>query len=192
MTPESVLKDLMDGNDRFARQALWQRDYLKQAQQTVGGQYPKAVVLSCIDSRVPVELIFDQGIGDLFVGRVAGNVENDCMLGSLEYACKVSGSKLLLVLGHTQCGAVKSAIEGVKLGHITSLLSYIEPAVSATEGVRSTADADYVLEVVKNNVRQTMSRIRYKSPILDELERQGEIAMRGGVYDLHSGRVTLL
>ena len=193
LTPEGVLEELMSGNQRFVEGAGLERDYRSQARASLSGQYPKAVILSCIDSRVPVELIFDQGIGDVFVGRVAGNVESDHMLGSLEYACKVAGSKLLLVLGHEHCGAIKSAIQQVKLGNITSLLSAIEPAVAATEAAgRSAEDAAYVAEVVCNNVQQTLARIRYRSPILAEMEEKGEIALRGGVYALQLGKVTLL
>lgn len=193
LTPEGVLEELMSGNQRFVEGAGLERDYRSQARASLSGQYPKAVILSCIDSRVPVELIFDQGIGDVFVGRVAGNVESDHMLGSLEYACKVAGSKLLLVLGHEHCGAIKSAIQQVKLGNITSLLSAIEPAVAATEAAgRSAEDAAYVAEVVCNNVHQTLARIRYRSPILAEMEEKGEIALRGGVYALQLGKVTLL
>ncbi len=171
----------MGGNARFASRKMLPRDWVKQAERSTHGQYPKVAILGCIDSRVPVELIFDQGIGDVFVARVAGHVEDGCILGSLEYSCRVAGSKLLLVLGHTDCGAVKSAIDRVQLGHITTLLRCIEPAIESTQGyARSSKNVAYVTEVVKNNVCQTIARIRDKSPILAEMEQGGETAIRGG------------
>ncbi len=193
MTPDAALRDLMAGNARFVNRKMLQRDYAKQAECSADGQYPKAVILACIDSRVPVELIFDQGIGDVFAVRVAGHVVDSCALGSLEYACRVARSPLLLVLGHTDCGAVKSAIDRVVLGHITDLLRDIEPAIARTKGyARNAKNADYVAAVVENHVRQTIDHIRDKSPILAEIEQNAEIAIRGGVYHLRSGRVVLI
>ena len=194
LTPEKVLNDLMAGNERFTGKNMHQRDFSSQIEQTSGGQWPQAVVLSCIDSRVPVEMVFDQGVGDIFVARVAGNFENTDILGSMEYSCKVAGSKLVFVLGHEACGAVKAACDDVELGNITHLLSNIKPAVKATEteGDRSSKNNSFVAGVVENNVKLTMERIREKSPILKEMEENGEIKIVGGVYSISNGKVSLL
>ena len=196
LSPDAVLNDLMEGNSRFREKSMLERDLQGQRQTSVGGQYPKAVVLSCIDSRVPVELVFDQGLGDLFVARVAGNFENTDIIGSMEYSCKVAGSKLVLVLGHEACGAVKAACDGVELGNITALLSNITPAVNMTaentSGETNSSNADFVADVVANNVRLTIDRIRDKSPILKEMEDNGEIKIVGGVYQLSTGAVELI
>ncbi len=194
LTPDVVLQDLMAGNKRFTEKEMLQRDYASQVEKTSGGQWPQAVVLSCIDSRVAVETVFDQGIGDIFVARVAGNFENADILGSMEYSCKVAGSKLVLVLGHEGCGAVKAACDNVELGNITHLLSNIKPAVEATktDGDRNSKNDAFVADVVENNVKLTMDRIRSKSPILKEMEENGEIKIVGGVYSISTGKVTLL
>ncbi|HKJ49795.1 MAG TPA: carbonic anhydrase family protein [Christiangramia sp.] len=194
LSPDAVLNDLMDGNKRFTENKMYERDYSSQIEKTSGGQWPQAVVLGCIDSRVPVETIFDQGVGDIFTARVAGNFENTDILGSMEYSCKVAGSKLVLVLGHEGCGAVKAACDDVELGNITHLLSNIKPAVKATEteGERNSKNNSFVAGVVENNVKLTMDRIREKSPILKEMEENGEIKIAGGVYSISSGKVTLL
>ena len=194
LTPDSVLQDFIDGNNRFINNQLQDVDHLALKEQTVGGQHPKAVILSCIDSRVPVELIFDQSIGDVFVARVAGNVVNGDMLGSMEYSCKVAGSKLVLVLGHESCGAVKAACDQVELGNITGLLDNIQPAVVGTEtdGERASSNGEFVADVIKNNVRIMMDRIRKESPILAEMESNNEIKIVGGVYSLTTGKVDLL
>lgn len=194
LTPEEVLKDLMRGNQRFTSDEFQTRDHNAMKQSAVGGQYPKAVVLSCVDSRVPVETVLDQGIGDVFVARVAGNFENTDILGSMEYACKVAGSKLVLVLGHESCGAVSAACDGVELGNITHLLSNIKPAVEATttEGKRNSSNKDFVQDVVQKNVELTIQRIKEKSPILKTMEDQGDIKIVGGVYSLQTGKVELL
>jgi len=196
MTPDSVLKDLLEGNERFVNGKLEGADNAALVNQTTGGQYPKAVVLSCIDSRVPVETVLDQAIGDIFVARVAGNFENADILGSLEYSCKVAGSKLVLVLGHEACGAVKAACDGVELGNITHLLSNILPAVQQSaeqvEGETNSSNKAFVAKTVENNVKLTMDRIRIKSPILKEMEDNGEISIVGGVYSLHTGKVEML
>ncbi len=194
LTPEKVLEALMAGNERFTGNKMHQRDYSSQIDQTSGGQWPQAVVLSCIDSRVPVETVFDQGVGDIFVARVAGNFENTDILGSMEYSCKVAGSKLVFVLGHEACGAVKAACDDVELGNITHLLSNIKPAVEATEtdGEKNSKNDSFVAGVVENNVKLTMERIREKSPILKEMEESGEIKIVGGVYSISSGKVSLL
>ena len=196
LTPQSVLADLMEGNQRFISGDTQSIDNKALVEQTVGGQFPKAVVLSCIDSRVPVETVLDQAIGDVFVARVAGNFENVDILGSMEYSCKVAGSKLVLVLGHEACGAVKAACDGVELGNITHLLSNILPAVKQSavevEGEENSSNNEFVAKTVENNVKLTMDRIREKSPILREMEDNGEIAIVGGVYMLSSGKVELL
>ncbi|TRO67482.1 carbonic anhydrase family protein [Christiangramia sabulilitoris] len=194
LTPDAVLQNLMDGNKRFTGKKMEARDYSSQIEKTSGGQWPQAVVLGCIDSRVAVETVFDQGIGDIFVARVAGNFENTDILGSMEYSCKVAGSKLVLVLGHEGCGAVKAACDNVELGNITHLLSNIKPAVEATktEGERNSQNDSFVADVVENNVRLTMDRIREKSPILKEMEENGEIKIVGGVYSISTGKVSLL
>ncbi len=196
LTPQSVLNDLMEGNQRFVLGSTQDIDNKALVEQTLGGQFPKAVILSCIDSRVPVETVLDQAIGDIFVARVAGNFENVDILGSMEYSCKVAGSKLVLVLGHEACGAVKAACDGVELGNITALLENILPAVKQSavevEGEANSSNSKFVERTVENNVKLTMDRIREKSPILREMEDNGEIAIVGGVYMLSSGKVELL
>ena len=195
-TPNAVQNDLMEGNARFVNAQMNSRDYTAQRSQVVGGQFPKAVVLSCIDSRVPVETIFDQGIGDIFVARVAGNFENGDILGSMEYSCKVAGSKVVFILGHESCGAVKAACDGVELGNITGMLENILPAVKLSsetvEGEASSKNSEFVATTIENNVKLTMDRIREKSSILKEMEDAGDISIVGGVYNLHSGKVEML
>jgi carbonic anhydrase len=196
LTPQSVLTDLLEGNNRFTSGTTQEVDNSALVEQTVGGQFPKAVVLSCIDSRVPVETVLDQAIGDIFVARVAGNFENTDILGSMEYSCKVAGSKLILVLGHEACGAVKAACDGVELGNITAMLDNILPAVKQSaeevEGEANSSNGAFVAKTVENNVRLTMDRIREKSPILNEMEANGEINIVGGVYMLSSGKVEMI
>ena len=196
LTPQAVLNDLLEGNQRFVNNNAQALDNPSLISQTTNGQHPKAVVLSCIDSRVPVETVLDQAIGDVFVARVAGNFENTDILGSLEYSCKVAGSKLVLVLGHEACGAVKAACDGVELGNITHLLSNILPAVKQSadevEGEANSSNKAFVAKTVENNVKLTIERIREKSPILKEMEQAGEIKIVGGVYSLHSGKVEML
>lgn len=194
LRPDAVLKDLMEGNERFVNGAMLERDFSAQIEQTTGGQWPKAVILSCIDSRVPVETVFDQGIGDIFVARVAGNFENTDILGSMEYGCKVAGSKLILVLGHEACGAVKAACDGVELGNITPMLANIESAVRTvqTDGERNSTNGAFVADVVEENVKQTIQRIHDKSIILRKMVEKEEIKIVGGVYSIKTGKVTLL
>ena len=196
LTPSGVLQDLLEGNNRFINGNLEGADNAALVNQTTGGQFPKAVVLSCIDSRVPVETVLDQAIGDIFVARVAGNFENADILGSLEYSCKVAGSKLVLVMGHEACGAVKAACDGVELGNITHLLSNILPAVKQSkgeiDGEANSSNKDFVAKTVENNVKLTIDRIREKSPILKDMEDNGEISIVGGVYSLHTGKVEML
>ncbi|MBX2961208.1 MAG: carbonic anhydrase [Cyclobacteriaceae bacterium] len=194
LTPDEVLKLFKDGNQRFIKNDLTARDHSEQVRKSATGQFPKAVVLSCLDSRVPVEDVFDRGIGDTFVGRVAGNFVNEDLLGSMEFACKVAGAKLILVMGHEHCGAVMAAIDDVKLGNITAMLSKIRPAVEKTvyDGDRSSANEGFVHEVCENNVRNTIIQIRANSPILKEMEDNGEIKIVGAVYDMDTGIAELI
>lgn len=193
LTPVQVLEILKKGNKDFMEDNLTIRNNTQRVRDAALAQYPKAVVLSCLDSRVPVEDVFHRGIGDVFVARVAGNIVNDDILGSLEYACRVSGSKLILVLGHEYCGAIKSAIDDVKLGNITTLLSKIQPAVASARhdfaGDKSSKNPEFVEAVCHHNVEHAMQDIRQKSPILKEMEDKGEIIIVGGVYDMETGKV---
>lgn len=191
MTPSQIIDELKKGNERFRSGKMSSRDYLAEKKASASGQYPAAVVLGCLDSRVPAEIVFDTGIGDAFVGRVAGNVVNDDMLGSMEFACGVSGAKVVLVLGHTSCGAVKGAIDDVVLGNLTGLLARIKPAIPATkfDGEKSSKNAPYVDAVARTNVVLGVSEIRRRSPILEELEKKGTIKITGAMYDLSTGIV---
>ena len=196
LAPNAALKDLLKGNSRYVANNLTKSNITKLVEQTTDGQFPKAVILSCIDSRVPVEMVFDQTIGDIFVARVAGNFENTDILGSMEYSCKVAGSKLVFVLGHEGCGAVKAACDGVKLGNITALLENINPAVKLSseqiDGVTNSSNSEFVAKTVENNVKLTINRIRKKSTILSEMEKAGEIIIVGGVYSLQTGKVSVI
>jgi carbonic anhydrase len=195
LTPEMVIRSLQEGNRRFVNNDLTARDHSALVRSASAGQYPKAVILSCLDSRVPVEDIFDKGIGDLFVARVAGNFANDDILGSMEYGCKVSGAKVVLVMGHEYCGAIKAAIDNVKMGNITHMLTNIKPAVIKSndfKGVKSSKDEEYVDYVMKNNVLNTIAVIKAKSPILKEMEEKGEIKIVGAYYNLNTGEVKFL
>jgi carbonic anhydrase len=196
LTPMMVLQDFIEGNARFIRDEIHTIDHKALITQTTDSQHPKAIVLSCIDSRVPVELIFDQTIGDVFVARVAGNFENIDILGSMEYSCKVAGSKLIFVLGHESCGAIKAACDHVELGNITAMLSNIQPAVQKSEkeisGDHNSSNIDFVNKTIENNVQLTIERIREKSPILREMEMNKDIKIVGGVYHISSGKVALL
>ena len=195
-SPQAVFEQLQAGNMRYVNGTPDRVDVSALRSETVDGQHPQAVVLSCIDSRVPVETVFDQHIGDIFVARVAGNFENPDILGSMEYACAVAGSKLIVVLGHAGCGAVKAACDGVELGHITDLLASIQPAVDKVQAARhstpTSQDADFVNATIVENVRLTMGRILEKSSILKDLHSAGTIDVVGGVYQLDSGEVTWL
>jgi len=194
LSPDDVITLLKDGNKRFVNSDLTARDHSKQVRNSTLSQYPKAIVLSCVDSRVPVEDVFDRGIGDLFVARVAGNFVNEDILGSMEFACKVSGSKLILVLGHEHCGAVKAAVDDVKLGNITSMLQKIRPAVESVvyDGERNAKNQDFVHMVCESNIRNSIAQIRLNSPILKDMEDKGEIKIVGGVYDMDNGKVAWL
>lgn len=194
LTPDMVIQSLKEGNKRFMRNDLTARNHSAQVRKATKAQYPKAIILSCVDSRVPVEDVFDRGIGDIFVARVAGNFVNEDMLGSMEYACKVAGSKLVFVMGHEHCGAVKSAVDDVKLGNITPMLSKIRPAVESVKyvGNRTSKNAEFVHMAAEQNVRNTMAKIRTDSPILKEMEDQGEIKIVGALYDMDDGSVDFL
>ncbi len=189
LTPKDAHNILVKGNKRFAENLKAQRNLKDQVFETSKGQFPFAVILSCIDSRVPAELVFDQGIGDIFSVRVAGNVVNKDVLGSMEYACKVAGSKILVVMGHTKCGAVTAACKNVKLGNVTTLLDKIKPAVDAIRKNDDELTAEQIEEVSFENVNVSIDRIRKESPILAEMEENGEIEIVGASYDVSTGLV---
>ena len=194
-TPDSVLADLKAGNARYLAGKGTRFDYLSQAKQTAKGQYPKAIILSCLDSRVLPEAVFDQGIGDLFVGRVAGNFVNRDQLGSMEFGAKLAGSKLVVVMGHTSCGAVKGAIDQAQLGNLTGMLENLESAVldvPVGHMGRTSKDLEYVNAVVVANVHRTVANILSGSPVLQGMVLNGELKVVGALYDLASGRVTWL
>ncbi len=188
--PKDAVTRLKEGNQRFLKNKKTERDLLTQVEKTGSGQFPFAALLSCIDSRVPAELVFDQGIGDIFNVRVAGNIVNEDILGSLEYSCKVAGSKLVLVLGHTRCGAVTSACKHVELGNITPLLDKIQPAVGSV--VKGDLTPELIEEVAVKNVENSIEQIRKDSPILKEMEDNGEIVIAGAIYDVVTGAVEFL
>jgi carbonic anhydrase len=193
INPEMALDMLKEGNKRFVDNLMADRDLLEQARVTSNGQHPYAVILSCIDSRTSSELIFDQGMGDIFNARIAGNIINEDILGSMEFACKLAGSKLIVVLGHTKCGAVKGACDHAEMGNLTALLSKIQPAVDAESTEtdnRSSSNADFVDKVATINVKHTISGIKERSPILKEMIDNGEIGIVGGVHDVANGEVT--
>jgi carbonic anhydrase len=194
MTPAQVLDELKQGNERFRAGKMALRDYRDQQRTSASGQYPSAVVLGCIDSRAPAELIFDAGIGDTFNARIAGNVVNDDLLGSLEFACAVAGSKVLLLLGHTACGAIKGAIDDVELGNLTGLLARVKPAITATTftGEKTSKNAQYVDAVAQTNVRLGLDNIRRRSPTLADLEKKSAIQIVGAMYDVATGTVQFL
>lgn len=194
MTPESSLQNLREGNKRFQENVRLSRNLVQQVRETASGQYPYATVLSCIDSRVSSELIFDQGMGDLFSIRIAGNFVNEDILGSMEFACKLAGTKLVVVLGHTACGAVKGACDHARLGNLTTLINKIEPAVAAVseptdESLRNSKNIDFVNQVAEKNVMMTIENIRDQSPVLAEMEANNEIKIIGGMYNISNGEV---
>ena len=195
MTAEKSLQHLKEGNLRFQNNLKANRNLFEQVSDTSKGQYPFATILSCIDSRVSSELIFDQGIGDVFSARIAGNFVNKDILGSMEFACKLAGTKLIVVLGHTACGAVKGACDDAKLGNLTSMLAKIKPAVEAVkspedQNLRNSSNIEFVNNVAAKNVQLTIDRIVNESDVLAEMQTNGEIKIVGGVYDIHSGAVT--
>jgi carbonic anhydrase len=194
MTPAQVIDELKKGNERFRTGKRVSRDYLAEQRASAKGQYPAAVILGCVDSRVPAEIVFDTGIGDTFVGRVAGNVVNDDLLGSMEFGCAASGAKVILVLGHTACGAVKGAIDDVVLGNLTGLLARIKPAVAQTkyDGEKSSKNYAYVDAVAETNVKLTVAEIHRRSPVLEDLAKKGTISIVGAMYDLSTGKATFL
>ncbi|SAL04023.1 carbonic anhydrase family protein [Caballeronia ptereochthonis] len=191
MTPEEIIASMKRGNERFQKGERKARNYLREQRASAKGQYPAAVLLSCIDSRAPAEVIMDLGIGDIFNCRVAGNIENDDILGSMEFACKLTGAKVVLVMGHTSCGAIKGAIANAELGHLTGLLARIKPAVDATQydGERSATNYAFVDKVARKNVELTIAQIRRDSAVLGELESQRTIRIAGAMYNLNTGAV---
>lgn len=195
ITPDLAINMLKEGNARFMANKAADRDLLEQVADTSSGQYPFATILHCIDSRVSAELLFDQGIGDIFSIRIAGNFVNDDILGSMEFACKLAGTKAIVVLGHTSCGAVKGACDDAKLGNLTTLISKLKPAVAAVESPsdpneRTSKNIDFVNTVAEKNVYMTMDNIRNRSSVLNEMEENGEIKIVGGMYDVKDGSVT--
>jgi carbonic anhydrase len=193
ITPLMALELLKEGNKRFVNNLKVNRNLLQQANETSDGQHPFAVILSCIDSRTSAELIFDQGLGDIFSVRIAGNIINEDILGSMEFACKAAGSKFIVVLGHTKCGAVKGACDHVEMGNLTALLSKIQPAVydEKTEtSNRNSTNADFVEKVASINVKRTVQAIMERSTILKEMIEKGEIGIVGGTHDIATGEVS--
>jgi carbonic anhydrase len=192
ITPAIALEILQDGNKRFVNNLKYNRNLLQQVNETRDGQWPFAVVLSCIDSRTSAELIFDQGLGDIFSVRIAGNIANEDILGSMEFACKVAGSKLIVVLGHTKCGAVKGACDHVEMGNLTALLSKLRPAVddeTRTKAERNSKNGEFVENVASINVRRTVNAIMERSHILHEMIEKGEIGICGAMYNVETGVV---
>ena len=191
MTPDEILAALKRGNKNFSKGLRTSRNYINEQKATAKGQFPAAVILSCIDSRAPAEVIMDLGIGDIFNTRVAGNITNDDILGSMEFACKISGAKVVLVMGHSACGAIKGAIDNVELGNLTGLLAKIKPAIKATavKGEASSKNALYVDAVAQKNVELTIADIRKKSPVLAELESKGAIKISGAMYNIETATV---
>lgn len=192
LTPDQVIELMKRGNERFRAGTMQQRDLVAQARTSAPGQFPAAVILSCVDSRAPAEIVLDLGIGDTFNARVAGNITNRDLTGSLEFACAVAGAKVVLVMGHTACGAVAGAIDNVQLGNLTGLLDVIKPAIAATHysGERSAKNAGFVDAVAATNVKQTIDTLRRTSPVLADLEKQGKIKIVGSMYDLATGVVS--
>ncbi|WP_159018631.1 carbonic anhydrase family protein [Algibacter sp. L3A6] len=194
LTPDKAIAFLKEGNERFQGNLKANRNLLEQVNDTSEGQFPFATILSCIDSRVSAELVFDQGLGDVFSVRIAGNFVNEDILGSMEFACKLAGTKLIVVLGHTSCGAIKGACDGAEMGNLTKLIEKITPAVNAVsepkdEGLRNSKNLDFVDSVSKKNVELTIDRIHAESPILTEMEKNGEIKIVGAMYDINTGAV---
>jgi carbonic anhydrase len=192
MTPPMAIEILKDGNKRFVSNLKFNRNLLQQVNETCDGQWPFATVLSCIDSRTSAELIFDQGLGDIFSVRIAGNIVNEDILGSMEFACKIAGSRFIVVLGHTKCGAVKGACDHVEMGNLTTLLSKLQPAVdeeTVTKKDRNSKNSEFVENVASLNVRRTVSEIMRCSPILNEMIQSGELGICGAMYNVETGVV---
>jgi len=196
ITPEMALQILKDGNSRFLNDTGLERDYHYQVKETSKGQFPFAVILSCIDSRIPTEIIFDNGIGDIFNARIAGNIVNEDILGSMEFACKLSGAKLILVLGHTACGAVQGACDDAKLGNLTGLLDKIKPSVNQVETEpntdRTSQNAKFVDDVAIKNVEITIAEIKNKSDVLNEMFKNKVIEIVGAMYNVNTGVVEFM
>lgn len=194
LTPDQVVKAFLEGNLRFLSGAQRDRDFLGEMKSSAAGQYPAAIVLSCIDSRTPVEVISDLGIGDIFNAKVAGNAVNDDILASMEYACAVAGAKVVLVMGHTSCGAIKGAIDNVVLGNLTLLLARFKAAIDETayEGARTSKNAAFVDAIARTQVLKSKQQVRQRSPVLAKLEAEGKIKVVASMYDVASGVVTLL
>lgn len=195
LTPDEALQFLIEGNERFINNIKLNRNLLQQVNETSAGQFPFATILSCIDSRTSAELIFDQGLGDIFSIRIAGNVLNEDILGSMEFACKIAGSKLIVVLGHTNCGAIIGACDDVRLGHLTSLIQKIKPAVeteTVTKENRNGNNIEFVKNVTINNVKLAVMEIRNRSSILKQMEAENKIKITGGFYDVETGKVNFL
>ncbi|WP_299005586.1 carbonic anhydrase family protein [uncultured Tenacibaculum sp.] len=195
MTPEKSLQYLKEGNLRFQNNLKANRNLLEQVNDTREGQFPFATILSCIDSRVSAELVFDQGLGDIFSARIAGNFVNEDILGSMEFACKLAGTKLIVVLGHTSCGAVKGACDNAELGNLTTMLSKIKPAVEAVtepkdESLRNSSNIEFVNNVAEKNVQLTIDRILNESEVLADMHKNGEIMIVGAMYNIEDGAVT--
>jgi len=191
MTPDAVIEHFKEGNLRFRENRPAKHDYLEQKRSSLGGQYPAAVILSCIDSRAPAEIVLDAGIGETFNARVAGNISNRDILGSMEFACAIAGAKVVLVMGHTRCGAVRGAIDNAELGNLTGLLDEIKPAIEKTEygGERKGSNYNFVDAVARKNVELTIENIRKNSPTLKALEEQRKIKILGSMYNLGDGKV---
>ncbi|MEY3874396.1 MAG: hypothetical protein RL363_1117 [Bacteroidota bacterium] len=192
ISPKMALELLKDGNKRFVNNLKINRNLLQQANETSDGQHPFAVILSCIDSRTSAELIFDQGLGDIFSVRIAGNIVNEDILGSMEFGCKVAGAKIIVVLGHTKCGAVKGACDDVKLGNLTGLISKIKPAVEqemTTKENRTSTNGEFVENVAELNVQLSVKNILLKSPIIAEMVKNDEISIVGGIHEISTGEV---
>lgn len=192
ITPARALEMLKQGNERFVNGKTLPRDFLAQVRQTATGQYPFAAIVSCLDSRIPPAIVFDQGVGDLFVGRIAGNFVNDDMLGSLEFATKLSGAKLVVILGHTECGAIRGACDAAQLGLLTATLANINPAVKAVQGdytPRNSSNAGFVQSVAEMNVQLTMKKLLDRSVVLREMVDKGELGLVGAMYDITTGKV---
>ena len=194
LTPDEIIESFKQGNKRFRLGKMLPHDYLAQKRATASGQYPAAVILSCIDSRAPAEIILDTRIGDTFNARIAGNIANEDLIGSLEFACAAAGAKVILVMGHTGCGAIKGAIDHVELGNLTGLLAKIRPAVDETQyaGDRSSKNDEFVDAVAKTNVRRTIDAIRNGSNVLAPMEKDGKVKMVGAMYHLKGGVVEFM
>jgi carbonic anhydrase len=195
LTPEKAVAFLKEGNLRFQNNLKANRNLLEQVNDTSTGQFPFATILSCIDSRVSAELVFDQGLGDVFSIRIAGNFVNEDILGSMEFACKLAGTKVVIVLGHTSCGAIKGACDNAKLGNLTALINKIKPAVRAVktpeeEHLRTSSNLDFVNSVSEKNIYMTIDNIRQQSSVLEEMEAEGSIKIIGAMYDVSNGLVT--